>query len=71
MDVFPPLLFSWSFVSAHGRLREFRVRRIRMEDQDLSSFLAACAKQFCPWCGTRINADMTFGIMKNGIRPKR
>ena len=29
MDVFPPLLFSWSFVSAHGRLREFRVRRIR------------------------------------------
>ena len=29
MDVFPPLLFSWSFVSAHGRLREFRVRRTK------------------------------------------
>ena len=29
MDVFPPLLFSWSFVSARGRLREFRVRRIK------------------------------------------
>ena len=29
MEVFPPLLFSWSFVSAYGRLREFRVRRIR------------------------------------------
>lgn len=29
MDVFPPLLFSWSFVSARDRLREFRVRRTR------------------------------------------
>ena len=29
MDVFPPLLFSWSFVSARDRLRGFRVRRIR------------------------------------------
>ena len=29
MDVFPPLLFSWSFVSARDRLREFRVRRIK------------------------------------------
>ena len=29
MDVFPPLLFSWSFVSAHSRLREFRVRRTK------------------------------------------
>ena len=29
MDVFPPLLFSWSFVSARDRLRGFRVRRTR------------------------------------------
>ena len=58
-----------------------------MEDQDISSFLAACAKQFCPWCGTPVGRNvsgrprkfcsdkcryaMTFGIMKNGIRPKR
>ena len=28
-----------------------------MEDQDLSSFLAACAKQFCPWCGTAVGRN--------------
>ena len=28
-----------------------------MEDQDLSSFLAACAKQFCPWCGTPVGRN--------------
>ena len=28
-----------------------------MEDQDISSFLAACAKQFCPWCGTPVGRN--------------
>ena len=29
-----------------------------MEEQDISSFLAACAKQFCPWCGTPVGRNV-------------
>ena len=35
-----------------------------MEEQDISSFLAACAKQFCPWCGAPV------GRNENG-RPRK
>ena len=27
---------------------------MEFEDQDISEFIAGCAKQFCPWCGSPV-----------------
>ena len=58
MELFPSLPFLVGFRVNIRSPRRFRVRRSEMEDQDISSFLAACAKQFCPWCGTPVGRNI-------------
>ena len=31
--------------------------QIEYDDPDISEFLAACTKQFCPWCGQPVMAN--------------
>ena len=31
--------------------------QIEYDDPDISEFLAACTKQFCPWCGQPVVAN--------------
>ena len=52
MGPFPPLPFFMEF-----RISPQQAAKVEMEDQDISSFLAACAKQFCPWCGTPVGRN--------------
>ena len=32
---------------------------MRYEDPDMSEFIAGCAKQFCPWCGTPVGRNVS------------
>ena len=58
MEPFHRCLFSWTFVPSAKGPESFVPRRdsmqIEYDDPDVSEFLAACTKRFCPWCGAPI-----------------
>ena len=51
--------------------------QIEYDDPDISEFLAACTKQFCPWCGAPVVAKrmgwkkkFCSGIIPDGVQKK-
>ncbi len=53
----------WTFVPSAEGPERFVPRRAAMqieyEDQNISEFISACTKRFCPWCGAPVMENRT------------